>query len=119
RVVGDLQICAMETLGGVAVVDADELDDQAGRLVPAPLHPNRAPARALDEELGAGCEAVGEVRQGSDLDGPLDAEGAEHLTDLDHRFATVPWPGPRTRACARAARRRGPASAALRCCGRP
>ena len=77
-----LEISAALSLGKGPRVHAAELDHQPGRLVPAPLD---VTLESVQKELGGGCEAFREVRQGQNLDGPFDPERANHLTDSDHR----------------------------------
>src|SRR5262249_52380332 len=77
-----LQVASAQGVGGGPVVHAGQLhhDDPVG-LLPAPLDP---PAGAVEEELGARGEALGEVRQGKHLDGSLDPEPADDLPHADH-----------------------------------
>src|SRR2546428_2448131 len=80
--VGDLEVPAAEQFREGAVVDASQLDDQAGGLPgAAPLNQSFA---AVEHYRSARTEPILKVCQGNHLDGSIDPVRSRHLSDADH-----------------------------------
>src|SRR5260370_3556293 len=76
-----LHVASAKQLGHGPVLDAAELDHEAGVALAAPLHLAR---EAVQQEAGARVEAILEVCQGNHLDSSVQSVRPRHLPDSNH-----------------------------------